>query len=125
MFNLCVWFGFISYTAFVFWASTTVPEPGVARLLGPYDKAIHFAMYSLLFYISASAFHRSPLRRIGRAAAFAFVYASAVGALTEWLQLSIPGRTGSAADWVADFAGVATSMAFLWAWRSRLEEGYF
>ncbi len=126
MLGFSVWSGLVSYTAAVFWLSLMTPSAKVASLIGPYDKAIHFMMYALLYFLAASAFHRSRLRAIGRLAFWAFAYAALIGAATELLQSRVPSRSASLADWIADSAGAAASMIFLWFHRKRLsEEGYF
>lgn len=126
MLGFTVWSGLVVYTALVFWVSLITPSAKVASLIGPYDKIIHFAMYVLLYFLAASAFRRSPLRRIGYLAAWALVYSALIGAATELLQGTVPARSASFTDWVADTAGAAASMIFLWFNRKKLsQEGYF
>ena len=68
------------------------PIPGI-------DKLVHFAVYGLLATLVC---------RIGpgwRAAAFAILVASTYGALDEWHQSFVPGRSSEVMDWVADTSG--------------------
>jgi VanZ family protein len=45
-----------------------------------------------------------------------------LGALTEWLQAYVPGRSMSAADWVADSAGALLGLGLGWLWARQLNK---
>jgi VanZ family protein len=80
----------------------TVPgDPDVTKKL---DKVGHLGMYGAVGFLCGRGWRLSGAR--GGAAALLVVLALAMGAADEWRQLGIAGRSGSAADWVADAVGV-------------------
>ena len=86
---LLAWGWLVCYTALVFHLAVR-PLPRLPELFGQFDKSLHALEYALLFWAASAAFLRSPL---GAGAAYAaLAYAVFVGALTEILQASVPGR---------------------------------
>lgn len=76
--------------------------PGwLARLLGPWaDEVAHGALFFGMAYLLLGAIG-GKRGRLG----YAFLLAVAYGALTEWMQQRIAGRTASWSDLLADVAG--------------------
>jgi VanZ family protein len=96
-------------------AASSVSDPG-ALPADVSDKTVHLAVYAGLGALVFRALAGGGLRRPGyspRGAAQAWVVAAAYGASDEWHQAFVPGRTVSAADWVADAAGAAASVVLL------------
>lgn len=120
--TLLAWGWLVGYTALVFHLAVR-PLPRLPELFGQFDKSLHALEYALLFWAASAAFLRSPL---GAGAAYAaLAYAVFVGALTEILQASVPGRSADAFDCVADFSGAGVALGVLWCWRHRLPAALF
>jgi VanZ family protein len=107
----------------VAWASliliaTSVPVPGTLASEAPIgaDKLVHIALYGVLGWLT----HRAVETVSARAAIRVFIVTSLLGAVDEWHQRFIPGRSPATADWVADTIGAATGiLAFQTARRRR------
>jgi len=83
--------------------ATSVPSTFVPRQLGPYDKVVHFGMYAVLAALVTSAIaHKQGLVK---AVAVTVIAVAAFGAVDEWHQQFIPGRSMDVMDWVADSIG--------------------
>ncbi|MBI5771663.1 MAG: VanZ family protein [Verrucomicrobia bacterium] len=87
----------------IFYASSrsVVAGPEIPNI----DKVVHFLIHGLLATL---------LCRMGtgwRAAAWAWLAASAYGASDEWHQYFVPGRSCSLADWIADTTGAALAVS--------------
>ena len=89
-------------------AATSWPNPDVPDV-GSGDKVVHAALYAVLTLLVARAEPRH-VRRLASAAAI-IAAGSAFGALDEWHQQFIPGRSRSTDDWVADTIGAALGAA--------------
>ena len=87
--------------------ATSWPNPPVHEVRS-WDKVVHMAMYAGLAWLVARAEPRW-VRAVGPLALVA-VALSALGALDEWHQQFIPGRSASADDWVADSAGAVLAL---------------
>ena len=96
---------------------TSVPNPNVPRVSG-LDKVGHFAMYAVLALFAARASGPRPGAAF-RLATIAGI--SALGAVDEWHQLWVPGRSTDPADWVADTIGACAGTLLAAAGRSRRE----
>lgn len=84
--------------------STSMPTSVMPRQISPYDKALHFSMYAVL----AALLTRYVMERGSwRLLVLAVVAVAAFGAVDEWHQRFIPGRSTELADWVADTLGGA------------------
>lgn len=84
---------------------TSMPSSVVPSQASQIDKALHFSIYAILaFLLTRLTFETVPR---WRAAALAVVIAVVFGALDEWHQSFIPGRSTELADWYADAAGTA------------------
>ena len=80
----------------------------VPTALGRYDKVVHFTMYAVLAGLLTVSFRvKWPLLR---SLVVAITIVAAFGAVDEWHQRFIPGRTTDVVDWVADTIGGASGM---------------
>jgi VanZ family protein len=112
--------GVAAVMAFLWWSSSRTPAPEapfdpVVALLG---NAAHFVAYfglSLAAWLAAPAV--MPSRRLD---AVALAVAVAYGAVDEWHQSWVPGRTASVVDLVTDLFGAAFA---IWFVRFRLGGG--
>jgi VanZ family protein len=86
--------------------------PGwLARLIGPgFDKVVHGALFFGFAYFLLGALDTGRWRK-----SLAFLVAVGYGALTEWLQPRISGRTGEWGDVLADAAGALAGVITVWA----------
>lgn len=82
------------------------------------DKGLHFTMYGGLGLLLARAMHNPPRTTRLRVVAAAFLFVVALGALDEWHQTYIRGRSPEMADWVADSSGGLVG-ALIWVMGSR------
>ena len=104
--NLSRWPLFLTFTVYLSLSHILSPD----RLpLAAYvnDKVFHFLNFLILALLGYRTFHRSSrsffaLHSEQKAMAFALFY----GALMEMIQSTLPSRTASFADWLADAAGV-------------------
>lgn len=91
------------------------------RQLGPLDKVAHFSMYAVLAGLLTRAVwqHRAMLSAL----VLTVVAVAVFGAVDEWHQRFIPGRSTELADWVADSlggaVGVITASLLLPRWSKR------
>ena len=69
------------------------------------DKGVHFFMYGGLGLLLARAMHNPPRTTRLRVVFAAVVMVIAIGALDEWHQQYIQGRSAEGADWMADSIG--------------------
>lgn len=81
--------------------STVIPDVGFQFA----DKAVHFIMYGGLGLLLARAMHNPPRTTRVRVVLASFLLVVAIGALDEWHQHFIQGRSTEFADWVADSGG--------------------
>ena len=85
-----------------------MPSDVVPQQVSTFDKAAHFTMYAVLGWLLT----RHATLPAGRwvAPALALIVASGFGAIDEWHQQYIPGRSTEYADWRADTLGSATGV---------------
>lgn len=69
------------------------------------DKILHFSMYAGLGLLLARSMDTLPRTTAVRTWLAAFIFCVALGALDEWHQTYIQGRSTEFADWLADSAG--------------------
>jgi VanZ family protein len=83
---------------------TSIPDPGFGPSFPGADKIIHFGFYGVAGFLFVLW-----RREIGTGAAVAVVwaaiFAALLGAVDEYHQQWIPGRSMDLLDWVADFGG--------------------
>jgi VanZ family protein len=83
------------------------------------DKGVHFFMYGGLGLLLARAMHNPPRTTRFRVTLAAFLLVAALGALDEWHQRYIQGRSAEFADWMADSAGGLLG-ALIWVGATRV-----
>lgn len=89
-------------------------EIGPPEVIG--DKVAHLIAYGLLAALLVRALARADWRRISaRVVTGAIVVATVYGAIDEWHQSFVPGRTPEVADLVADFMGACLVGVALWS----------
>lgn len=109
--HLVAWGPAVLWVAVLFALSELqeIPE-ALEPLAGVNDKVVHALLYALLGGAMAWGRHSGPLRPPhGLLLVAGYVY----GALDEWHQSFVPGRTPSVGDWVADVVGVTVGYAVL------------
>jgi VanZ family protein len=110
LFGLIVWFG-------VLWGLSSSALPGIpSPPIGHFDKVAHFGyFFGGAILLTACLFFKNPGSPAWRVIIPAVVIGLAlVGALDEFHQSFVPGRSGNdLADWLADVAGaVAGAFTF-------------
>ena len=69
------------------------------------DKGVHFFMYGVQSLLFARAMRNPPRTTRFRVALSALLLTSAIGAMDEWHQQYIEGRSSEMLDWMADTTG--------------------
>ena len=82
---------------------TSLPQAVVPVQTSQFDKIAHFSIYTVFAYLLTRQLLDITTR--WRSAAIAVAIAVVFGALDEWHQRFIPGRSTEFADWMADSAG--------------------
>jgi VanZ family protein len=82
---------------------TSLPQDVVPVQTSQFDKIAHFSIYTVFSYLLTRQLLDITTR--WRSAAIAVAIAVVFGALDEWHQRFIPGRSTEFADWLADSAG--------------------
>ena len=95
--------------------ATSMPSGLVPQQVTNFDKAAHFTMYAVLAALLTQ--HLTDSMSRWRAAAIAIAVAAAFGAIDEWHQQYIPGRSTELADWYADSLGATTGALLVAATR--------
>jgi VanZ family protein len=99
--------------------ATSLPGSALPAVQVRYaDKGVHFFMYGVLGFLLARAMHNPPRTTRFRVILSALFLVAAIGALDEWHQRYIQGRSTEFADWMADSAG-GLVCALIWAGRER------
>ena len=83
------------------------------------DKVVHFSMYGVLGPLFARAMHNPPRTTRTRVVVASCLLIVAIGALDEWHQHFIQGRSTEFADWLADSSGGLLG-ALVWVFVSRI-----
>ena len=104
--------------AAVLLTSSSIPNPDVPQLWAG-DKVVHAVLYGVLAWLVVRALE--PASRTPRALAAVLAGLLVFGWADEWHQQFIPGRSQSAADWLADGTGAALAI-FTASARSRREQ---
>ncbi|MCX5766740.1 MAG: VanZ family protein [Gemmatimonadetes bacterium] len=88
--------------------------PAMDQLPSESDKVAHFMMYLMLGFWVARAVRQSPTpRTLLTMLLSTMVGVSVFGALDEWHQLFIPGRSMEFGDWLADSLGGIAGVGLL------------
>jgi VanZ family protein len=98
---------------------TSLPQEAVPLQTSKIDKVLHFSIYSVFAFLLTRLLLETNPR--WAAVVIAVVSIMAFGAMDEWHQSLIPGRSTELADWFADSLGAAVGaiVALLWAERKR------
>ncbi len=100
---------------------TSIPGSGLPDVeFDAADKLAHATLYAVLAFLAARAV--DGVKRRGLALALVLVGVSALGAVDEWHQRFIPGRSTEVTDWVADSLGAALGLASAAAARRREQQ---
>jgi VanZ family protein len=83
--------------------ATSTPSQYVPQGVTSVDKIAHFGMYAVLGWLLTR--HAAESAGRYRAVLLAAIVASGFGAVDEWHQQYIPGRSTEFADWQADSLG--------------------
>ena len=94
-----IWLGAIFTATSI--PSSFLPETDVKFA----DKGVHFLMYGVQALLFARAMRNPPRTTRFRVVMSAFLLVSAIGALDEWHQQYIQGRSTEFLDWMADTTG--------------------
>lgn len=86
---------------------TSWPNPQLPFSVSGLDKVVHFSMYGILGFLVGRAL---PRQRILSALVAAAVGLAVFGALDEWHQRFIPGRSADVRDWLADVTGMVLGL---------------
>ena len=109
-----LWAPVVAYMALIVVLSSR-PEPPLPSQLS--DKQGHSIGYmGLAVTIGRALAGGTASGATLRAAAGAWVIATAYAASDEWHQSFVPGRSADVADWFADTAGALAGAGACWAW---------
>lgn len=108
------WPLFIAYAVYLYFIFTTPPEKIPPEVLAANDKVLHLLLFLILallafrtFFYSAVSFFRA------HAVAKTVWFSAAYGVFLEWAQMTVPGRSASFADWVADSLGILAAFGIV------------
>ncbi len=113
---LLLWLGLIFYLS----SRSTFPEPPLPLVGGPWlrqhlSKLAHVTEYAIL---GALAYRAARTVRTGRSLwVGVFIFGVVAGALDEFHQSFVPGRSARVTDVLIDSAGTFLALATIWAWR--------
>ena len=105
---------FAIWLAILYQVSNRIPTDMPEMLVPQQDKILHF-----VFFLGGGMALTASLRLLARLRGFPLLLVVALamgllGALDEYNQQFIPGRSGlSIADWIADLSGALTGVGFL------------
>lgn len=109
------WAILIGYSVFIFDVFTLPGDqiPGAVRVVN--DKVLHLFVFLILALLAFRTFSSSrfPLLSVHsdwKAAGFSVLY----GGFLEWMQIGVPGRDASIADWIADALGALAAQFIFW-----------
>lgn len=83
---------------------TSIPNPQFGRLFPGADKVAHFCFYGIVGFLFV-LWRRESGQGAAAAVLSAAIFAALLGAVDEFHQQWIPGRSMELLDWAADFAG--------------------
>ena len=104
--RLFYWLPPLAWAGAIFYLSSLTRLPRPPAYPGE-DKVIHALFFGILALWLLRALAGGQGMSAGRAAAFAFAFASLYGAMDEVHQHFVPPRTMDAVDWLADTFGAA------------------
>jgi len=83
---------------------TSIPNPEFPPSFQGADKVVHFGIYGVMGFLVV-LWRRETGKGAAVAVVWAAIFAALLGAVDEFHQQWIPGRSMEFLDWVADFAG--------------------
>jgi VanZ family protein len=99
-----LYFGMLAGWVALTFTLTSIPNPEFVPLFSGSDKIAHFAFYGIMGFLYVLW-----RREVGTGAAAAVlgaaIFAAFLGAVDEFHQQWIPGRSMELLDWATDFAG--------------------
>ena len=98
--------------------ATSMPAESVPQQVSTFDKTAHFSMYAVFAALLTREIAEVTGRGPWLAAILAILVAVAFGAVDEWHQQFIPGRSTELADWQADSLGAAAGALLFALFRS-------
>ena len=101
----------LGWMAFIFWESSSAIQLDLPELFPHEDKLAHLVLFGLLAAFWLGSFPTTSTGYRSREVWFAILIATLYGALDEWHQSFVPGRTADPLDLLADGVG-----ALLFAW---------
>ena len=116
-----LWTGFTAWLAVLFFLSS-LPGSGYPAMIIPHqDKVLHFLYFGGGGAVLAAALHASFRLRCAFLLLLVVSVVAAIGALDEYHQYFVPGRSGlDFFDWLADFLGAICGVFVLQRLRARL-----
>jgi len=115
--RLSIWGPVAVYAALIIGVSSIPGRSLAVDWIWSWDKLLHACEYSVLGALLARAV--GVRLRPWVAFSVAVVAAAAFGACDEWYQTSVPGRTGTPYDAVADLVGATLGALSVTLWRQR------
>ena len=97
-------------------AESSIPSDAFPKLEFEFaDKIIHLAIYFILFLTAYYSFNNQKKYKLlyENVMIASLVFSILYGALDEFHQLFVPGRSCDIYDWLADVAGVILAIIFL------------
>lgn len=105
--------GFLIWAGIIFW-SASQPGSGQPQAFSGLDKIQHFTAYGVLAFLLAKAIYR----RYSWSGLVVIVMAVILfGVCDELYQATIPNRSSSLADVIADGLGAFTGFLVAWMWQ--------
>jgi VanZ family protein len=102
------------------WAGIILIGTSVPKVPGPnvvgIDKVSHLLAYGILGVLLMRGFRYCQCWSPRRAAVWTLTIGAVYGALDEWHQSFIPGRSMDPLDFAADFAGLVLAILAIWTW---------
>lgn len=114
----------LAYLPAALWAAALLLLGGQSQIRGPelpvlLDKAAHFGLYAGLGVLAGWGWLRA---RRWPPSGWILVLALLAGAVDEWHQASVPGRSAELADLAADALGIVVAFGMVSRWGRRSEE---
>lgn len=114
---------FFLVTVLLFLPGNDLPSPYPWLDLIYFDKWVHFGLFGGMAFLFMWPVGISALPKANKIKWMIIIVVACIvwGIITEFIQLNLPGRSFSLADWSADIAGSFASFLFIkWLLRKRL-----
>jgi len=117
------WAPVLAYMAIVFALSAQSKLPEISAPILSWDKAQHAIVYLGLALVAFRGAALMPLTARPGSYAQSFIVAALYGALDEFHQKFVTGRSAEAGDWAADAIGAALALLVIAVVRNRSANG--